>query len=140
MKNILIIEDNDSKFEDLKYQITKNFQDKNIDIIIERKISVNAGTRALIENNFDLLILDMQMPQMDDSFSIEKDGGIQVLDNIEFYEVKAPYIIVASANEEIANIVESYKVDSIWYEPGEFEEELKVLVNSFLEKDIVCKK
>lgn len=127
MKNVLIIEDNDSKFKDLKYQITKNFQDKNIDITIEREVSINAGTRALIENNFDLLILDMQMPQMNDSFNIEKDGGIQVLDNIEFYEVQAPYIIVTSANEDIADIVESYEVDSIWYEPGEFEEELKVL-------------
>ncbi len=134
---ILIIEDNDSKFGDLNYQISKFLKNRDIEVEIKREISVNSGSRTLIEESFDLLILDMQMPQMDDSFDIEKDGGIQVLDNIEFYEVKAPYIIVASANENIADMVESYKVDSIWYEPGEFEEELKVLLNNFLEKDNV---
>ena len=82
MKKILIVEDNELNmklFQDiLQYQ---NYQtDKAMDGVV--------GLEKIKSNEYDLIILDIQLPKMD---------GFTILENLKKEEIETPPIIIASA-------------------------------------------
>ena len=88
---VLVIEDTETKFLDIKQALIQN---KIVNIT--HKYSRNSGLLELINNQYDLLILDMQIPLDDDSFNILTDGGFEVLDEIIRTKNKIPVIICSS--------------------------------------------
>lgn len=93
--NIIIIEDDENK----RYQL-KQFVD---DLLPESTAVVNkslqSGLRSILENNFDLILLDMTMPTYD--IDIEEDGGrTQPLEGRESFfqmerrDIQIPVIVV----------------------------------------------
>lgn len=76
--NILLVEDNYEKFRNL-YEITKHLEDK---INIKKVISVNEAMNELQIKTYDLMIIDIQIPDINGG-DINPEGGIELLENIE---------------------------------------------------------
>jgi len=93
--NVIIIEDDENK----RYQL-KEFVD---DLLPKSKVVVNkslqSGLRNILEEHFDLILLDMTMPTYD--IDIEEDGGrTQPLEGRELFfqmersDIEIPVIVV----------------------------------------------
>jgi DNA-binding NarL/FixJ family response regulator len=83
ISNIIVIEDDFKKKEDIRNFLSSDLGVKNITI----KESYQSGLRALIKNEYDLLLLDMSIPTWDKSIdepggSFEKFGGFKILKEI----------------------------------------------------------
>lgn len=122
---ILISEDNDDKFNDIKSVLIDFGLEK-----ITRNKSINGTISSLIENDFDILILDMQMPRFEDDFNeeIETEAGIEILENIEFYseEIKNVKVIVISSDTDIEKKLKNNELPCVHYDcTTNWEEKLK---------------
>ena len=83
LSNIIVIEDDFKKKEDIRNFLASDMQIKNVVI----KESYQSGLRELIKNNYDLLLLDMSIPTWDKSIdepggNFEKFGGYKILKEI----------------------------------------------------------
>ncbi|MFO7844253.1 MAG: response regulator [Bacteroidales bacterium] len=83
ISNIILIEDDFKKKEDIRNFLSSELQINNIVI----KESYQSGLRALIKNKYDLLLLDMSIPTWDKSIdepggNFEKFGGYKILKEI----------------------------------------------------------
>ena len=105
MKDILIIEDNDSKFNTIKDILVKNFENINID----RSKSIYHSIKQIkIKEKrnefFDLIFLDFNFPRFDedDSYEIVKNAGLEILGQLFFIEKLDVYndkIIITSSDD-----------------------------------------
>ena len=82
MKRIVLIEDDKKKIEDINGFIQASF-----DVELTIKESYQSGLRALIFDNYDLLLLDMSIPTWDrkpneSGGDFEKFGGYKILKEI----------------------------------------------------------
>jgi len=80
---IILIEDDKKKIEDIREFLNAEFNYKNLTI----KESYQSGLKALIDNEYDLLLLDMSIPTWDKSpveqgGNYEKFGGYKVLKEV----------------------------------------------------------
>lgn len=83
ISNIIVIEDDFKKKEDIRNFLSSDLQINNIVI----KESYQSGLRELIKNKYDLLLLDMSIPTWDKSIdepggNFEKFGGYKILKEI----------------------------------------------------------
>lgn len=102
MKNILIIEDNDNKYDDITNILNENFN--NINIIRSKTICDSMNKIIHNEENiefFDIILLDMNFPRYDDDLDdICRKAGLEILENIfiiENLEIYNDKIIVTSS-------------------------------------------
>lgn len=93
-KEILIIEDNPRKLETTENYINNISSDVNITVV---KCIVDAK-RALKDKHFDGIVIDMQLP-MRGSGSIERKGGVMILEYLDLNEIKSPRCVNTSAED-----------------------------------------
>lgn len=84
IKEILLIEDDQKKIEDIKHFMQSNFQTANVKI----HESYQSGLKELIKGDFDLLLLDMSLPTWkQDEYeavdSFEKFGGYKIMKEMQ---------------------------------------------------------
>lgn len=83
MVNVLIVDDVDSKVQDIRRVLIERCQIS--DEQIAQAASVSSGIRALIEAQYQLLILDLVLPQFDGE-SPEEKGGLSLLKEINSHQ------------------------------------------------------
>ncbi len=66
---ILLVEDEENK----RLQVTDLLKERFPDVVVKEARSLNTGLRQLAEENFDLIILDMNMPTFD--IGLDEEGG-----------------------------------------------------------------
>ena len=103
MKKILVVEDCNMKYEDIK---------NNLDSIAEFEVvwvkTRNEAISEIYNNHFDIVILDMQFPSLIGGEML-RDGGLQVLERMNRRGRKFPVIVCSSSctkiPEEYENVV-----------------------------------
>lgn len=117
MFKILIVDDRIQKINDIRDEL-KSLEDSQ-NVIIDYEMEIKKACKALESKQFDLLILDIQLPSLDDKEEISKDGGIGLLKIIdELDRIKKPSFIIG-----LTGVDENY--DSNF---NEFQKYLWVLV------------
>lgn len=112
---ILIIED-----EDYKYCNIVNILNQLGHTEITREKSRNSGICNIIlseteHSQYDVLILDMNMPLYSDSNTIEKDAGLRIALEIKRRNIKLPYIICSSEERINSDAIACIHYDSsVW--------------------------
>ncbi|MDD3264173.1 MAG: hypothetical protein PHT94_04750 [Candidatus Nanoarchaeia archaeon] len=97
---ILIVEDDLNKLNNLEKFILKYFKTKNIEIIIQIKNSYQSGLESILSDSFDLLLLDMSLPNFDtiegnDSGAPLSRGGELILYEMDVMDINLKTIIVS---------------------------------------------
>lgn len=92
---ILIADDESRKIENISELVAENFSKA----LIQTSRSVRSTISSIIEGHFDLIILDMSLPTFDiapgePGGRAQGSGGIEVLRNMDFYEIATPVIVV----------------------------------------------
>lgn len=100
MNNILFIEDNRTKAEDISLFMTENYPTINFVI----KESFTSGLRELFANAYDLLFLDMSIPTREGDVNslihnYEQLGGYQILSEMKRKKKEIPTILITMFNE-----------------------------------------
>lgn len=100
MNNILFIEDNRAKADDVSLFMNENYPEINFEI----KESFTSGLRELFKNRYDLLFLDMSIPTREgDANSLinnfEQLGGYQILSEMKRKKKQIPTILITMFNE-----------------------------------------
>ena len=104
MKNILIVEDNELNMK-LFYDIL-TYQKYSAD----KAIDGQQAYEKIKNNNYDLIILDIQLPKM---------SGFQVLDKLNKENIPIPPIIIASAcaMDEDKKLAQKYNIHTYITKP-----------------------
>ena len=94
---ILIIEDDENKLNDMTIRVEEIFNTINIEINITVKYSFQTGLESVISEEYDLLLLDMSLP----NFEEKNDSGIPfglageiILNEMDYYDIHTRTIIV----------------------------------------------
>lgn len=93
--NILLIEDDQHKSSQIS-----NYLDSVIDdLTIVLKKSYQSGLKEIILGNYDLILLDMQLPNFDiqageDGYKFRKTAGLDILEEIERKKIQCKVIVV----------------------------------------------
>ncbi len=100
MNNILFIEDNRAKADDVSLFMNENYPEINFEI----KESFTSGLRELFKNRYALLFLDMSIPTREgDANSLinnfEQLGGYQILSEMKRKKKQIPTILITMFNE-----------------------------------------
>lgn len=100
MNNILFIEDNRAKADDVSLFMNENYPEINFEI----KESFTSGLRELFKIKYDLLFLDMSIPTREgDANSLinnfEQLGGYQILSEMKRKKKEIPTILITMFNE-----------------------------------------
>ena len=106
--NVLLIEDDDFKAQQVSLFLRKNIPD----VSLQEAKSVHAGSRALRQQSYDLLLLDMSLPTYtivagEAGWRPQGFGGRDVLRNLERQGLTLPVIVITqferfeSGDEEI---------------------------------------
>ncbi|KUJ51737.1 response regulator [Chryseobacterium sp. JAH] len=96
--NILFIEDNKTKFENISEFILKEFDYVNI---VQRD-SFSSGLREIISNKYDLLLLDMSLPVRDEIHSANNYmqlGGHKILNELKRKKIHITTILITMYSE-----------------------------------------
>ena len=114
MIEILIMDDSSDKIESLKSEIFPIFQ--NGEIVVEVAHSLVAGRTKMQKKTYDLLILDMVMPEHDGE-DANRTAGAEYLNEIyENQSIKVPIQIIGLTEyeEEFSQQQKDFK-DKLWY-------------------------
>lgn len=100
MNNILFIEDNRAKADDVSLFMNENYPEINFEI----KESFTSVLRELFKNRYALLFLDMSIPTREgDANSLinnfEQLGGYQILSEMKRKKKQIPTILITMFNE-----------------------------------------
>jgi DNA-binding NarL/FixJ family response regulator len=93
--NILLIEDDHKKMDDIKSFLETKFPNTSLTI----KESYQSGLRTIIQDKFDLLLLDMSLPtwksiEFEDMGSFEKFGGMNIMKEMQRRDIKVKTILI----------------------------------------------
>ncbi|WP_119395657.1 response regulator [Salinibius halmophilus] len=95
--NILIVEDQDEKYSDIKNFLENEFSPS----VLDHARSIRSALKLLITNErYELVILDMSMPSFDPDTSSavgespKSFGGIEVLTQIKIRDIKTSVIVI----------------------------------------------
>jgi len=88
VKKIIISEDTEDKYNDIKEVVLSVYPDAEI----TRETRAITTVHTILENHFDYHIQDMQMPLREDNedWDVEIDGGETVLTNLVFRKIPNP--------------------------------------------------
>lgn len=92
---ILIIEDDEYKANQIGDLINSKFGSA---IILTIKQSFQTGMKAIIQEQFDLLLLDMSMPSFEGSGRHRAYAGLDILSEMRRKSVQIPTIVVTQYN------------------------------------------
>lgn len=101
---ILIVEDDLNKLNNLQTFLKYYFKHKEIKIVISIKTSYQSGLEAILSNSFDLLLLDMSLPNFDitnnnDSGVPLSRGGELILYEMDIMNIFLKTIIVTQHDD-----------------------------------------
>ena len=114
MIEVLIMDDSNDKIESLKNEISSIFQSGEISI--EVAYSLVAGRTKMQEKAYDLLILDMVMPEHDREEASHTAGAEYLKEIYENQSIKVPVQIIGLTEyeEEFTQQQKDFK-DKLWY-------------------------
>lgn len=93
MFRILIVDDSIQKINDIIDELKKS--ENSQEIVIDYELEIKKACKVLEQKQFDLLILDVQLPSLENRDGISKDGGIGLLKLIEEVDrMKKPNFII----------------------------------------------
>ena len=99
MKEIILIEDDHKKAEDIVNYLKESFDD----FIIERKESYKSGLSVLLQSRKDILLLDMSIPTWDKTADgggeFHKFGGYIILKELRRKNKLLPFILITMFDE-----------------------------------------
>ena len=90
MKNVLIVEDDYDIVELIDIHL------RDISCNLKKTYSGDKGLKAALEENFDLIILDIMLPEMD---------GIEICRTIRAKNIKTPIVMLTAKTEEIDKVL-----------------------------------
>ncbi|XMB85770.1 diguanylate cyclase [Mycoplasmatota bacterium WC44] len=130
--NILIVDDKESNIFSLRAMIEKD----NLNII--EALSGNEALRILLLNDIDLVLLDVQMPEID-GFEVAK----MIRDNPKTKDVPIIFITAIDRNKELS--IKGYSLGAVdfIYKPIEkviLQSKVNVFINLFNQKKIIEEK
>lgn len=101
---ILIIEDDINKLENLQVFLKNYTKEKHIEIILTIKNSFQSGISSIIHEKYDLILLDMSLPNFDldennDSGDPLSRGGELILYEMDMMDINSKTIIVSQHDE-----------------------------------------
>lgn len=106
MKKILIIEDQDIEYNRMLEALQEESTARDINIELVRAASVVAAKRAVREQVFDAISIDMVLPVFADEPRMTPDAGAHLISYFRSRS-KAPYLLFSgSSEEEIRRAVE----------------------------------
>ena len=144
---VLIVEDNTSKLENIKNCLKKTY----VDIELIERYSFNSGLKEILSSAFDYIILDMSLPTYDitrneNGGDKRRLGGLNILKRMYMKKIFIPVIVItqfesfdngtlslSSLNEELSARYSSIWKGTVYYGNNDWEEQLKQLVDSFME-------
>lgn len=95
---ILIIEDDPIKMNNIENLIESTFKD----ISVVKCVSYMSGVNKILQNEFDLILLDMSLPLYDDAIQTAKPknfGGRDILKEMKRHKKKSTVKIITQYNE-----------------------------------------
>lgn len=120
MYNILIVEDDLNKLNNLKDHIDTYFNNKAIEYSLQIKNSFQSGLEEILKNQYDLLLLDMSLPNFDpcennDNVVPLSKGGELILDEMDVMGIDIKTIIITQHDdfdgESLESMGNTYKND-----------------------------
>lgn len=148
--NILIVEDDTNKLNALEDFLKDYFEKKNLSFNLDIKQSYQSGLEAILNNNYDLLLLDMSLPNFDTDEHGENGaplsrGGELILYEMDMEESELATIIITQhddfGGESLETISDDYKekfsafyIDHVFYNSIEsnWEIELEILLDGVI--------
>ncbi len=148
--NLLIIEDDINKLNALEDFLNVYFLKKDIHLIKDIKHSYQSGLDAILDNKYDLLLLDMSLTNYDvDEHGSTGDplsrGGELIIYEMDILEIDLPTILVSqhddfdgesleSISEDYKNKFPSFYINHVFYNAIEsnWEKELEFLLNGVI--------
>lgn len=147
---ILIVEDDINKLNNLKNYIFNYFEDKGMDINLSIKNSFQSGLEEILTSSYDLLLLDMSLPNFD--FDEHNDmgvplskGGELILYEMDVMEINIKTIIVTQydgfdgesledINRNYENIFSSFYKGYVFYNAIEsnWQKDLEIILDGVL--------
>lgn len=113
MFNILIIDDNVEKI----YEIEMAIKELELEIEIDYVMEVKKACGLLEKKYYDFIILDVQLPSMEQKGAISKTGGIEILDLItDLDSINKPgHIIGITAHNENYEEIKKKFDKKLWH-------------------------
>ena len=113
MFNILIIDDNVEKI----YEIEMAIKELELEIEIDYVMEVKKACGLLEKKYYDFIILDVQLPSMEQKGAISKTGGIEILDLItDLDSINKPgHIIGITAHNENYEEIKKEFDKKLWH-------------------------
>lgn len=146
--NLLLIEDDQHKSK----QIIEFLNEKFVNTSIELRKSYQSGLKEILTNSFDLVLLDMQLPNFDikpgeDGYKFRKLAGIDILKEItrkkkqckvivitqfETFGEGEYYINLSNLKQMLKKDFTSLYIDTVFYSPDNslWQKELSFLINT----------
>ncbi|ETI90860.1 MAG: Response regulator [Clostridium butyricum DORA_1] len=90
MIKILIVEDDLNKCNQLKDSLQKKLDN----LIIEERKSYQSGLKEIVNNDYDLILLDMSMPTYDDGERYRAFAGRDILQQMSRRKINVKTIII----------------------------------------------
>lgn len=148
--NCLLIEDDPAKAKKIESYITDAYPD----IILTQRMSYQSGLKAIFENTYDFILLDMSLPSYDQgagSFSGKPKGygGRDILKEMKRYNRISQVKIITQYNEFDGGLISIKVLDEqltkkfsllykgyIYYNSKrtEWQDELKIFIDSLFTK------
>lgn len=120
-KKILVVED------ELKFAQMLKSRLESVGYIVSIVTDAYAGTREILKNDFDLIVLDLMMPA---------GGGFSILERIRSFPGKStiPVVILTgkTIDDSLKQMAESFNVEAIFlkpYNPEHFLNKINSLLN-----------
>lgn len=128
---ILIIEDDLNKLANVEAYLKKYFSNKQVSYMLDVKHSYQSGLEMIIQNTYDLLLLDMSLPNFDideksDGGNPLSRGGELILYEMDILGIDIATLVITqhddfegesleSINEEYKNNFSSFYIGYVFY-------------------------
>lgn len=129
MLNILVVEDNIYKYENIKRYLEVNGED-NITHVEARNTALGLLAKSQkSESKYDLMIVDIQMPIYNCTSKIDRNAGYLIISEMCRRELDIPFVVCSSEAEEAKHRLEELKT---------FTNEISELCIGYVEYDSSC--
>lgn len=108
MVNILVVDDNPNKIQNIS-EVLKKFECETVEIVY--CYDIKSAKSKLRKNNYDIMILDIYLPNIFGQTPLMQDGGIKLLEDIKKsrHYSYPKYVISLSGYKESTDIFKQYQ-------------------------------